>query len=44
MFLRGMTYESLEQNEEALKNFKMSLQLDSKFELAVDMVNYLETK
>ena len=43
-FFRGMAWESLKQNEEALKNFKMSVQLDPKFELAVDMVNYLEKK
>tara|TARA_A100001035_G_scaffold149745_1_gene117784 strand:+ start:261 stop:380 length:120 start_codon:yes stop_codon:yes gene_type:complete len=39
-----MAYESLEQNEEPLKKFKMSVQLDPKFELPFIMVNYLETK
>ncbi len=43
-FFRGMSFESLGQNELALKDFKMSVQLDPKFELAVDMVNYLEKK
>ena len=43
-FFRGMSLESLGQDEAALKNFKMSVQLDPKFELAVDMVNYLEKK
>ena len=43
-FFRGMSLESLGRNEAALQNFKMSVQLDPKFELAFDMVNYLEKK
>ena len=39
-----MSFESLGQKEAALNDFKMSVQLDPKFELAVDMVNYLEKK
>ena len=31
-FFRGMSLESLGQDEAALKNFKMSVQLDPKFE------------
>ncbi len=43
-FFRGMSFESLGQKESALENFKMSVKLDPKFELAIDMVNYLEKK
>ena len=39
-----MSFESLGQKEAALKDFKISVQLDPEFELAVDMVNYLEKK
>ncbi len=43
-FGRGMSYEYLNQNEEALKNFKMSLTLDPDFSLALSMVGYLENE
>ena len=43
-FSRGMSYEYLELKEEALKNLKMSVQLDPYNSLAVDMVDYLENK
>ena len=41
-FFRGMSYEYLKLNEQALKNMKISLKLDPCNQLAVDMVNYLE--
>jgi tetratricopeptide (TPR) repeat protein len=41
-FFRGMSYDYLNLNEEALKNIKISVKLDPCNELAVDMVNYLE--
>ena len=41
-FVRGMSYEYLNQNEEALKNLKMSLILDPDFSLALSVVDYLE--
>ena len=41
-FGRGMSYEYLNQNEEALKNLKMSLKLDPDFSLALSMIDYLE--
>ena len=41
-FGRGMSYEYLNQNEEALKNLKMSLILDPDFSLALSVVDYLE--
>ncbi|MDC3093852.1 tetratricopeptide repeat protein [Prochlorococcus sp. AH-716-M10] len=40
-FGRGMSYEHLDQNEEALKNLKMSLVIDPDFSLALNMVDYL---
>ena len=43
-FGRGMSYEYLNQNEEALKNLKMSLKLDPDFSLALCMVDYLENE
>ena len=43
-FFRGMSYDYLNLNEEALKNMKISVELDPCNELAVDMVNYLEKK
>ena len=43
-FGRGMSYEYLNQNEEALKNFKISLILDPDFSLALSMVDYLENE
>ena len=43
-FGRGMSYEYLNQNEEALKNFKISLMLDPDFSLALLMVDYLENE
>ena len=43
-FFRGMSYDYLNLNEEALKNIKISVKLDPCNELAVDMVNYLEKK
>ena len=43
-FGRAMSYEFLNQNEEALKNFKLSLMLDPDFSLALSMVDYLENE
>ena len=43
-FFRGMSYEYLNLNEEALKNMKFSVKLDPYNQLAVDMVKYLEGK
>ena len=43
-FFRGMSYEYLELNEEALKNMKISVKLDPCNQLAVNMVDYLEEK
>ena len=43
-FSRGMSYEYLNQNEEALKNLKISLKLDPDFSLALSMVEFLENK
>ena len=43
-FGRGMSYEYLNQNEEALKNLKISLMLDPEFSLALSMVDYLENE
>ena len=43
-FGRGMSYEYLNQNEEALKNLKMSLELDPEFSLASSMIDYLENE
>ena len=43
-FGRGMTYESLNQNEQALKNLKISLLLDPEFSLALNFVDYLENE
>ena len=39
-----MSYEYLNQNEEALKNLKISLILDPEFSLALSMVDYLENE
>ena len=39
-----MSYEYLNQNEEALKNLKMSLELNPGFSLALSMVDYLENE
>ena len=43
-FGRGMSYEYLNQNEEALKNLKISLKLDPHFSIALSMVEFLENK
>ena len=43
-FGRGMSYEYLNQNEEALKNLKISLKLNPNFSLALSMVEFLENK
>ena len=43
-FFRGISYDYLNLNEEALKNMKISVELDPCNELAGDMVNYLEKK
>ena len=43
-FGRGMSYEYINQNEEALKNFKISVLLDPNFSLALSMVDYLENE
>ncbi len=43
-FGRAMSYECLNQNEEALKNFKLSIMLDPDFSLALSMVDYLENE
>ena len=43
-FGRGMSYEYLNQNEEALKNLKISLELDPNFSLALSMVDFLKNK
>ena len=41
---RGMSYEYLNQNQQAFKNLKMSLKLDPDFSLALSMVDYLENE
>ena len=43
-FGRGMSYEHLDQNEEALKNIQMSLKIDSDNSLALSMIDYLLKK
>ena len=43
-FGRGMAYEYINQNEEALKNFKITVMLDPNFSLALSMVDYLENE
>tara|TARA_A100001388_G_scaffold126488_1_gene93633 strand:- start:1115 stop:1507 length:393 start_codon:yes stop_codon:yes gene_type:complete len=43
-FSRGMSFEYLNQNEEALKNLKVSLILDPGNSLALSIVNDLENK
>ena len=43
-FVRGMSYEYLNQSEEALKNLKISLKLNPNFSLALSMVEFLENK
>ncbi len=43
-FGRGMSYEYLNQNEEALKDLKMSLELEPGFSLALSMVDFLENE
>ena len=43
-FGRGMSYESLNQNEQALKNLKISLLLNPEFSLALNIVDYLENE
>ena len=43
-FGRGMSYEYLNNNEEALKNFKICLILDSDFPLALSMIDFLENE
>ena len=39
-----MSYEYLNQNEESLKNLKMSLAINPDFSLALSMVDYLENE
>ena len=43
-FGRGMSYEHLDQNEEALKNIQMSLKIDPDNSLALIMIDYLQKK
>ena len=43
-FGRGMSYEYLNKNEEALKNLKKCLEIDPDFSLALSMVDYLENE
>ena len=43
-FGRGMSYEFLNQKQEALKNLQMSLMLDPDNSLASSMIEYLENK
>ena len=43
-FGRGMSYEHLDQNEEALKNLKICLMLDPDFPLALSMIDFLENE
>ena len=43
-FGRGMSYEYLNQNEEALKNLQMSLMLDPDNPLVLSMIDYLENE
>ena len=43
-FERGMSYEYLNQNEEALKDLKMSLLIDPYYSLAKSMINFLENE
>ena len=43
-FCRGMSYEYLNQSEEAQKNLKVSLILDPGNSLALSMVKYLENE
>lgn len=41
---RGMSYEHLDQNEQALKNIQMSLKIDPDNSLALSMIDYLQKK
>ena len=43
-FFRGYSYESLGLDKEAMKNFKISAQLDPDFNLALSMIDYLKQK
>ena len=43
-FGRGMSYEYLGQNEEALNDLKMSLLIDPNNSLVIDMIEYLQKK
>ena len=43
-FGKGMSYEYLNKNEEALKNLKKCLEIDPAFSLALSMVDYLENE
>jgi len=43
-FGRAMSYESLNQNKQALKNLKISLMIDPEFSLALSIVDYLENE
>jgi len=43
-FFRGYSYESLGLDKEAMKNFKISVQLDPDFNLALSMIDYLKQK
>ena len=43
-FGRGMSYEYLNQNEEALKNLRKCREIDPDFSLALSMIDYLENE
>ena len=43
-FDRGMSYEYINKNEEALNNLKISVMLDPNFSLAFSMIDYLENE
>ena len=43
-YLRGMSYSYLNQNQEALKNLKKSLEIEPNFSLALSTIDYLENK
>ena len=41
-FFRGLSYESLELYEDALRDFQMSLKLDPDFEMAIHMIDQIK--
>ena len=43
-YWRGMSYEYLNQNEEALKNLKKCREIDPDFSLALSIIDYYENK